>query len=118
YDIKDFGTNSEESVDYPDIAHALSKSINDGIIKTGILICGSGIGVSIVANKYDNVRAALCWKKDIAMFSRMHNNANVLCLPARFIEDSDAIETLQVFMKTEFEGGRHERRVEKINKKL
>jgi ribose 5-phosphate isomerase B len=118
YLVEDFGTDSEKSVDYPDIAHRLAKAVNDGKFQRGILICGSGIGVSIVANKYEKVRAALCWNKDIAMFSRLHNDANIICFPARFIDEKLVLEMINVFFNTEFEGGRHKIRVEKIEQIL
>ena len=104
------------SVDYPDYIHPLAKDISNKKEEKGIIICGSGNGVSMVANKYEGVRAALCWNKDIASLSRLHNNANVLSLPARFLTNEQAIEIVQTFLETDFEGGRHERRVKKINK--
>lgn len=110
----DYGCNSEESCDYPDMIHPLAADINSGKNSIGIILCGSGIGVSMVANKYANVRAALCWNKEIAMLSRQHNDANVLALPARFLSVEAAKEIVQVFLSTSFEGGRHSRRVEKI----
>ena len=109
---EDFGN----SVDYPDYIHPLAKDISNKKEEKGIIICGSGNGVSMVANKYEGVRAALCWNKDIASLSRLHNNANVLSLPARFLTNEQAIEIVQTFLETDFEGGRHERRVKKINK--
>ena len=114
YEVKDFGTFSDESVDYPDIIHPLAKEINDGKIERGIVLCGSGIGVSMVANKYPNVRCALCWTFELAKLCRQHNDANVLALGARFISEKEAIEITDAFLNTPFEGGRHQRRVEKI----
>lgn len=114
YRISDFGTGSEESVDYPDFIHPLAKSVDEGTIKRGIIICGSGNGVSMVANKYRNVRAALCWLPEIASLARQHNDANILAIPARFITESTAAECVKIFLNTGFEGGRHQRRVEKI----
>lgn len=114
YEVKDFGTHSEESMDYPDIAHPLAASIDKGENETGILICGSGNGVSMVANKYPHVRAALCWNKELAALARQHNNANILTLPARFISAETAFEIADAFLNTGFEGGRHQRRVGKI----
>lgn len=114
YSFRDYGTKSEESVDYPDIIHPLAGDINEGKILRGIIICGSGNGVAITANKYRNVRAALCWTPDIARFARLHNNANICSLPARFITESTAVEIARVFLSTAFENGRHGRRVEKI----
>lgn len=116
YEVKDYGTFSPDSVDYPDIAHPLANDINSGKCDRAVLICGSGNGVSMVANKYVNVRAALCWTVEIAALARRHNNANILSLPARFISKDLADKILETFMKTDFEGGRHERRVDKIGK--
>lgn len=111
----DFGPNSEYSVDYPDFAHAVITNLLDGDSDLSILICGSGVGMSMCANRWRDARAALCWNEEIAKLSRQHNDANVLCLPARFITDDEAINILKTFIETEFEGGRHEKRVEKIN---
>ena len=110
------GYDGKESVDYPDFIHPLAKQISNKNEEKGIIICGSGNGVSMVANKYEGVRAALCWNKEIASLSRQHNNANVLSLPARFLTTEEAIEIVNTFLETDFEGGRHERRVNKINK--
>ena len=115
YRFKDFGTFSEASVDYPDIIHPLAKAINDGILQRGIIICGSGNGVSMVANKYRNVRSAVSWTVDIARLSRLHNDANILALPARFISPEEALDVVRTFFTTDFEGGRHEPRVRKIS---
>jgi len=114
YRFRDFGTFSEESVDYPDFIHPLAKAINEGIYQRGIIICGSGNGVSIVANKYPQVRSAICWTNSIAQLSRLHNDANIIALPARFISPEDAMNMVKIFFTTGFEGGRHERRVQKI----
>ena len=114
--VKNYGDDSGESVDYPDFIHPLAQQISENNEQTGIIICGSGNGVSMVANKYKSVRAAICWNKELASLSRQHNNANALCLPARFLTSKEAIEIVDVFLTTEFEGGRHERRVNKINK--
>ena len=115
--LKDFGNNDGESVDYPDIIHPLAKEISKNKDRRGIIMCGTGNGVSMVANKYDGVRAGLCWSKEIAELIRKHNNANVLSLPARFISTENALEIVKVFLETDFEGGgRHERRVGKIDK--
>ena len=117
YNLKDFGNNDGESVDYPDIIHPLAKEISENNDSKGIIMCGTGNGVSMVANKYEGVRAGLCWSKEIAELIRKHNNANILSLPARFISIKDALETVKVFLETDFEeGGRHERRVNKIDK--
>ena len=115
YEIKDFGAYSEESVDYPDIIHPLAKLINEKEIERGIIICGSGNGASITANKYINVRSALCWSVEQAELSRLHNEANILSLPARFIDLELAYNIVTKFLLTEFEGGRHKRRVDKIS---
>lgn len=114
FDLKDFGTFSNESVDYPDMIHPLAKAVNDGEYEQGIIICGSGNGVSMTANKYENVRAALCWNVEIARFARLHNDANIIALPGRYIDFDEALEAVRVFFNTSFEGGRHERRVHKI----
>ncbi len=116
--VKDFGTYSENSVDYPDFIHPLAKAINDGEYKIGIILCGSGNGAQITANKYSNVRAGLCWNEEQAMLTRLHNNANVLSLPGRFVSLDEAWRIVEVFLSTEFEGGRHLQRVEKIAKIL
>ena len=116
FDVKDYGTNSSESVDYPDYAHPLGAAINRGEFARGIVICGSGNGVQMTVNKYPNVRCALCWTPEIASLGRQHNNCNVIALPARFIPQATALEIVDVFLTTDFEGGRHQRRVEKINK--
>jgi len=113
--VKDFGTFSENSVDYPDFIHPLAKAINDGEYKIGIIMCGSGNGAQITANKYSNVRAGICWNEEQAMLTRLHNNANVLSLPGRFVSLDEAWKIVQVFLSTEFEGGRHIQRVEKIS---
>lgn len=112
-DIQDHGTEGNGSVDYPDHVHPLAQAVagGDGL---GILICGSANGVAMTANKYADVRAAIAWRPDIARLAREHNNANVLCLPARFIAVADALDCVAAFLDTPFEGGRHQRRVEKI----
>jgi ribose 5-phosphate isomerase B len=114
YSLKDFGTDSTESMDYPDIAHPLARAVNEGKYKYGIVICGSGVGMCIVANKYPGVRAALVWEEEIARLSRQHNDANIISLPARFISNDQAVKFTEIFLNTDFEGGRHQRRVEKI----
>ena len=113
--VIDFGPGSTERVDYPDYAHAVTASILDEESVIGILICGTGNGICMTANKWRDIRAALCWNSEIASLARQHNNANVLCLPARFISIEEAIEIVEVFLDTEFEAGRHEKRVDKIN---
>ena len=117
YNLKDLGNNDGESVDYPDIIHPLAKEISENNESKGIIMCGTGNGVSMVANKYEGVRAGLCWSKEIAELIRKHNNANILSLPARFISIKDALEIVKAFLETDFEeGGRHERRVNKIDR--
>jgi len=118
YEIKDFGTFSEDSVDYPDFIHPLAHAVNEGAYKTGIILCGSGNGAQMTANKYSNVRAALCWDEEQTRLSREHNNANILSLPGRFVPFKQAWDMVQLFISTPFEGGRHERRVEKISQLL
>lgn len=112
--VKDFGTYSEESTDYPDYAHQVARTVENKEFSYGILICGSGNGISMTANKHKGIRAALCWKKEIAELARQHNDANILSLPARYISESEALDCVKVFLETEFEGGRHQKRVEKI----
>ena len=118
YIVKDYGTNSADSVDYPDMVHPLGRDINNGVFERGIVICGTGNGVQMTVNKYPNVRCALCWIPEIAKLARQHNNANILSMPARFIDKDTAIEIVKEYLNTDFEGGRHERRVEKINQTL
>ena len=117
-DVIDFGTDSEESCDYPDFAHKVGSAINNGTYKRGIVICGSGNGVQMTVNKYPNVRCALSWNPEIAHLGRQHNDANIVSIPARFISTEDALQVVNEFLQTSFEGGRHQRRVEKINKLL
>lgn len=112
--FKDFGTYSADSVDYPDFAHPVASSVESGESAWGILICGSANGVAITANKHQHIRAAICWQTEIATLARQHNNANIICLPSRFVSIDAALEMVELFMNTNFEGGRHERRVEKI----
>ena len=115
YTFHDFGAFSEASMDYPDSAHPVAKAVQSGDYKFGILICGSGNGVAIVANKYTAIRAALCWNEQITILSRQHNDANIIALPARFITQEEAVKLALLFLTTPFEGGRHQTRVEKIN---
>jgi ribose 5-phosphate isomerase B len=112
--VTDCGTFTEASCDYPDYAHAVASSVEKGETEKGVLICGSANGVCITANKHAGIRAALCWEKEIASLARAHNDANVVCLPARFISLESAIEITDIFMSTAFEGGRHANRVNKI----
>lgn len=114
FEFEDFGAFSTQSVDYPDFAHKLAQSVLDKN-QYGVLICGTGNGMAMTANKHAGIRAGLCWNKDIAALIRQHNNANILVMPARFIPEQTAFEILETFFATEFEGGRHQRRVEKIN---
>ena len=114
YTVINLGTDTLGSVDYPDFAHPLAKAIEERKAQFGILICGSANGVCITANKHQNVRAALCWKNEIASLARQHNDANVLGLPARFITIEEGIEMVDTFLNTAFEGGRHQGRVDKI----
>jgi ribose 5-phosphate isomerase B len=115
WQVEDYGTHSTESTDYPDYAHAVAEQVATGKATAGVLICGSGIGVCMTANKHAGVRAALCWNEEVAALTRQHNNANILCLHARFIPAEQAKKMTNIFLATEFEGGRHERRVDKIN---
>lgn len=112
--VTDVGTYSSESVDYPDFAHHVAALVESGKCDAGILLCGSGNGVCITANRHKKVRAALCWTKELAMLARQHNDANVLCLPSRFVSQDVMNEMTEAFLTTEFEGGRHARRAEKI----
>ena len=114
YSVRDMGTDSTASSDYPDYAHPLAKEVSDGKVKRGILLCGTGLGMSYVANRYPNVRAAVTWSPEIAELARSHNDSNVLVLPSRFVTDDDAVKILKKWLDTPFEGGRHERRVDKI----
>jgi ribose 5-phosphate isomerase B len=111
---EDLGTHSLDSMDYPDVAHPLAAAVESSEAEFGILICGSANGVAMAANKHQDIRAAICWNAEIASLARQHNNANVLCLPARFISVEEAFQITKTFLDTEFEGGRHQRRVDKI----
>ncbi len=115
YKVKDFGPFDSNSVDYPDHTHPLATSVGTGENRFGILICGSGNGVCMTANKHEKIRAALCWLPEIAGLARQHNDANVICLPARFITKEEAWACVKLFITQEFEGGRHQARVNKIN---
>lgn len=114
FTVDDKGTYSEDSVDYPDYAHPVSTMTEQGEASFGILICGSGNGVCMTANKHKGIRAALVWTKELSSLARQHNNANIICIPARFVDMDTAIDMVDTFMNTPFEGGRHEKRVEKI----
>lgn len=118
YDVFDFGTHSTESVDYPDYIHPLAKAIEEGRFEKGIILCGSGNGAQITANKYAGVRAGLAWNTEQARLTRLHNNANVLSLPGRFVDHEEAWKITDAFLNTPFEGGRHEKRVSKITKTI
>ena len=112
--VKDFGTYSLDSVDYPDFAHPTAASVESGEAAFGILLCGSANGVAITANKHQHIRAGLCWENDVATLVRQHNNANIICIPARFVALALAEQMVEIFMSTPFEGGRHATRVNKI----
>lgn len=114
YESKDFGTYSAESTDYPDFAHPVASAVEKKEFDLGILICGSGNGVAMSANKHQGIRAAICWLEDLASLARQHNDANVLCLPARYISSELAMKIIDKFLTSSFEGGRHARRVDKI----
>ena len=111
---QDFGCYTEESIDYPDFAHPVASAVSKNPEVLGVLICGSGNGINMTANKHSGIRSALCWKKEIAVLARQHNNANILALPARFLTNEEGIEILTAFLETNFEGGRHQHRIDKI----
>ena len=115
YEVNDVGTYTEDSCDYPDYGHLVAKSVADNKCDFGIVVCGSGNGINMAVNKWSEVRSALCWNSEIAYMARLHNDANVLALPGRFIEPDEAISAVDNFMNTKFEGGRHANRVNKIN---
>lgn len=115
HQLKDFGTDSADSADYPDFAHPVAFAVENKEFDLGILICGSGNGIAITANKHQGIRAAICWNTELANLARKHNNANILCLPARFISIKEALAITEIFLTTEFEGGRHANRVNKIS---
>jgi len=114
YSVRDFGSYSENSIDYPDITHPIASAVNEGQYPMALLICGSGNGVCMTANKHAGIRAALCWNTELARLARAHNDANILCLPGRFITESEALNAVKAFLTTDFEGGRHLTRIEKI----
>jgi len=114
FDVKDFGTYSEERADYPDFAHPVASAVEYNEVERGIVICGSGNGVNMTANRHHGVRSALCWNEEIAKLARQHNDANIIALPARFISEEEAEKCVDVFLSTPFEGGRHTDRVKKI----
>ncbi len=114
YTLKDFGTNSSQSVNYPDFGHPLALAVEEGDFRLGISLCGSGNGINMVTNKHQGIRGALCWNREIASLARSHNDANICSLPARFINLDTAKEIVNVFLNTEFEGGRHQDRIKNI----
>ena len=112
--VTNYGTDTLESVDYPDFANPVAKAVDNGTVDYGVLICGSANGVAMTANKYQNVRAGICWTKEITALTRQHNNANIICIPARFTSLQQAVGMVETFLDTDFEGGRHQNRVAKI----
>ena len=114
YEVKDFGTNGPDSVDYPDYVHPLANAIESGEFPLGIVICGSGNGVNITVNKHQAIRSALCWNPELAKMARLHNDANILALSARYVDEKVSMECVDAFLSNEFEGGRHQNRVDKI----
>jgi ribose 5-phosphate isomerase B len=113
-EVTNYGTDSSTSVDYPDFVHPVAKDVENNVVDLGILLCGSANGVAMTANKYQGIRAGLCWTNEIVELIRQHNNANILCIPARYTTEKDIIEMVDTFINTDFEGGRHQRRVDKI----
>jgi len=114
-EVEDFGTYSNERVDYPDFAHPVANAVEKNNVDLGVLICGSGNGINMTANKHQGIRSALCWQEDIAKMARLHNDANIIALPARYISQEEALKCVDIFINTPFEGGRHLGRVQKIN---
>ena len=114
YEMVNFGTDTTDSMDYPDVAHPLASAVENGEVDLGIAFCGTGNGINMTLNKHQGIRAALCWIPEIAKLSREHNNSNVLCMPARFITNDEALAMLDIWLNTEFEGGRHQRRLDKM----
>ena len=115
HEVTDFGTHSADSMDYPDVAHPLSAAVAGGEFELGLLLCGSANGVCITANKHPGVRAAIAWLPEVAALARQHNNANILCIPGRYVSEAETREIVLAFLDTDFEGGRHQQRVAKIN---
>lgn len=115
HDVTNYGTDSENSVDYPDFGHPVATDVSQGSADFGIVICGSGNGIAMTVNKHQKIRAALCWNKEIATLARQHNDANIISIPARFTSIPQAVEMVDTFLSTEFEGGRHQNRVDKIS---
>jgi ribose 5-phosphate isomerase B len=118
YEVKDLGCFSEESVDYPDFGHPLAKAVSSGELDMGISICGTGNGINMTANKHPGIRSALCWNEEISRLARAHNDANICALPARFISESEAYLIVKTFLNTDFDGGRHKTRIDKISLKM
>ncbi len=114
YDVLDFGTDSEASCDYPDFAHAAAKAVENGTANFGVAMCGTGNGIQMTLNKHQDIRAALCWTPEIAELAKQHNNANFLVMPARFVSYDEAVKILDAYLNAQFEGGRHQRRIDKI----
>ena len=115
HEVTNYGTDTTDSVDYPDFGHLVAKDVENGVVDFGIVICGSGNGIAMSVNKHKNVRAALCWMKEIAALARQHNDANVISIPARYTSENQALDMVKTFLTTDFEGGRHQRRVDKIS---
>jgi len=113
--VSDFGTNSVDSMDYPDVIHPAAESVENQNVDLGIILCGSGQGAAMTANKHKGIRAALCWTEELAVLTRQHNNANILTIPARFVSEELAFKMIDAFLNTEFEGGRHQTRIDKIS---
>ncbi|MBL6449739.1 ribose 5-phosphate isomerase B [Fulvivirga sp. 29W222] len=114
HSVKDFGTHSADSVDYPDFAHPVASAVESKEFDCGVLICGSANGVAMTANKHQGIRAAICWQKELAELARLHNNANILCIPSRFVDYDLVEQMMDAFLSTSFEGGRHDKRIDKI----
>lgn len=114
YNVLNFGTDDENSMDYPDTIHPVAEAVENGKADLGIILCGSGNGAAMTANKHQKVRAALCWNKELVALARQHNKANVLSIPARFVSQQNALDFVKIFLSTDFEGGRHQKRVKKI----
>ena len=116
FEVEDVGTHSTSSTDYPDYAHPVAQEVSSGEVRRGVLLCGTGLGMSYVANRYPHVRAAVAWSPEVAELARRHNDANILVLPARFVSEEDGVKILRTWLETPFDGGRHERRVDKIER--
>jgi len=114
YEVCDYGTDSEESVDYPDYGHPLAEAVEKGVCSLGISLCGSGNGINMTTNKHQGIRGALCWNREITILARQHNDANICSIPARFLDKELALEIVDLFLTTDMQGGRHNRRIEKI----